>query len=147
MPAAPSTYPALVERAIRLIELRGRPIDAAELSRELFGAAGGPWAKLLEQVLRGDGRVRRLEDGRYGAADRLVTLPGPLASPPVASATTMRPAGLVVFGAGPKPWRDPIVAIGVAGWVGDRLDRREWLVRPAEPCRVPGYLARYGIDA
>src|SRR5438067_13618385 len=115
MQAAPSGYPNLVDRAVRLIEARGQPIDAAELARELFGAAQGPWARLLDQVVSSDGRLASLPDGRYGVVVR---------------AAALACAGLVVFGAGPKPWRDPILAIGAARWVGDRLEQGEWLVRP-----------------
>ncbi len=57
MPATDDRYPALVERALRLIEERGEPVEAGELCRELFGAAGGPWARLLGQVLGADGRL------------------------------------------------------------------------------------------
>ena len=66
MPATDERYPALVERALRLIEERGEPVGADELCRELFGAAGGPWQRLLEQVLAGDRRLLSLEDGRWG---------------------------------------------------------------------------------
>jgi hypothetical protein len=126
-----ASFPTLVERAIRLIEARGEPVEASELARALFGAVTGPWVKLLDQVVRADPRVAALPDGHYA----------------IASHTTAPAAGLVVFGAGPKPWRDPIVAIGAARWAGGRLEQNEWLVRPNKPTRVPDYLGKYGVDA
>src|SRR5690242_9016340 len=98
MSDARSAYPALVERALRLIEARGGPVDGADLARELFGATGGPWAKLVAQVVGRDDRVSVLPDGRY-ALCRPERSEGPLrreATPP----TTGLAAGLVVFGAG-----------------------------------------------
>lgn len=53
--------------------------------------------------------------------------------------------GLVVFATGPKPWLHPIVAIGAASPAGPGAVAIETLVRPAVPCRVPAYLAVYGV--
>ncbi len=126
-----ASFPTLVERAVRLIEARGEPVEASELARALFGAVTGPWVKLLDQVVRADPRVAALPGGHYA----------------IASHATALAVGLVVFGAGPKPWRDPIVAIGAARWMADRLEQNEWLVRPSKPARVPEYLGKYGVDA
>jgi hypothetical protein len=138
------TYPALVERALRLLEARGQPVDVDELVPELFGTAAGPWAKLVERVLDEDSRVRRLQDGRFALRDP--SGPSPLEAQPAPS-PDLPAAGLVVVASGPKPWKDQIVAIGAARWCGDRLESDEWFVRPAEPCRLPAYLAKYGVTA
>src|SRR5207302_2119836 len=60
------------------------------------------------------------------------------------------PIGLVVLAAGPKPWRDPILALGAARLRPDgTLERWESLVRPpgedGRTVRVPRYLADYGV--
>src|SRR5919201_504947 len=126
-------YPALVERALRLLEARG-PCREEELCRELFGAAGGPWPRLVGQVLGADGRLLRLEDGRWDLAGR------------EASAV-----GLVVLATGPKPWKHPIVALGAARAGTRGVERFETLVRPppvgGRPGRVPKYLERLGVRA
>jgi hypothetical protein len=138
-------YPALVERALRLIEARG-PCREEELCRELFGASGGPWGRLIGQVLGPDDRLRRSEDGCWDLARRATTRPS---APPGAGGGTV---GLVVLAVGPKPWKHPIVALGAARrGPGGAVERFETLVRPrlvgARPCRVPKYLERVGVRA
>jgi hypothetical protein len=136
------SYPALVERALRLLEAHG-PCPEDELCRELFGATGGLWPRLVGQVLGADGRLLRREDGRWD----LVRRAGEPSSRP-----TGEPVGLVVLATGPKPWKHPIVALGAARF-GPRgaVERFETLVRPrpvgGRPCRVPKYLARLGVPA
>src|SRR5437868_10737396 len=101
MSVGPPGYPTLVERAIRLIEARGGPVDAGELVAALFGSGAGPWTKLLGQIVRGDERLAALPDGRYALRS---TSPPPV----VACSSPTLCAGVVVFGAGSKPWRHPI---------------------------------------
>lgn len=127
MTAANTSFPALVERGLRLIGSRG-PLSAEELARGMFGNTLGPWARLVEKVLGDDDRLVHLPDGRYALAHRQLSA-----------------AGLVVLATGPKPWKDPIVALGAARWRGERVETVEWFVQPGEPCRLPQYLARYGV--
>lgn len=171
MPPVDERYPALVERALRLIEQRGEPVEAAELARTLFGASHGPWTTLLGRVLAADRRLRCLADGRWArSTDLPIAREAPSiydAGRPVAVASSPRdvaagPAdetavgstgprsavGLVVLATGPKPWRHPIVALGAARrQANGTLERFETLVRPMEPCRIPAYLARLGVSA
>ncbi len=120
-------FPTLVERALKMIETEG-PLGETELVRALFGNAVGPWPTLVQRVLGEDPRVVRLPDSRYALAEQ-----------------QLPPAGLIVLATGPKPWKDPIVAIGAARWRGDRLETDEWFVQPNEPSRIPQYLAKYGV--
>jgi len=171
VPPVDERYPALVERALRLIEQRGEPVEPAELARTLFGASCGPCATLLGRVLAADRRLRCLADGRWArSTDMPLAREAPSrydAGPPVAvpssppdtaavsggddtagGCTGPRSAvGLVVLAAGPKPWRHPIVALGAARrHANGTLERFETLVRPREPVRIPAYLARLGVS-
>jgi hypothetical protein len=91
-------YPALVERALRLVDERGGAVAESELCAALFGASGRPWARMLGQVLAADGRLQRDEDGcwRSQAAQTVAEAPAAIAG----SGT----AGLVVLAGGAKPW-------------------------------------------
>ncbi len=59
------TFPALTERALRLIIQRGEPIFEDELITALFGATTGPWSLLLAQSLSGEQQITKLPDGRW----------------------------------------------------------------------------------
>src|SRR5687767_9969599 len=130
-------YPALVEKALRLVEERGGTVDEAALCRELFGQSGGPWPKMLGQVLAADGRLRRDPDGTWRNGTARVVAEAP------AAFHVGEAAGLVVLAAGPKPWKHPIVAFGASR----ASERFETLVRPELPCRVPKYLEKLGVRA
>jgi hypothetical protein len=142
VPGTDERYPALVERALRLIEERGQPVGGDELCRELFGAPGGPWLRLLDRVLGSDARLRAVGDGHWltssPVADPGRSRPDPAGQPPVAAPARGWPSSAAdgawpletADGAGSAPavgrgWPAPAAeAGGAAASVPARADAR-----------------------
>ncbi len=126
--------PNLVDRAARFLAERG-PASEAELASVLFGGQSAAWTRLLDGVLGADGRFSRDATGW-----RLRVGPGPAEAAPDVVA-------LAVLANGPQPYRHRALAIAAVrtGPAGPA----EWhsLVRPERPTRLPGYLAKHGLDA
>lgn len=134
-----TTYPNLVDRALRFLEQSGRA-TAPDLCAHLFGVRGaaatvGPWAKLLDECLRSDRRFAVLPDGRWALRDR----PG--------EANALRElefVALAIGATGPKPWRHRVVGIAAVRCSGRRASGPDelWVsaIRPSAARHLPSYL-------